>query len=100
MVSELEIILGSGVIGGVLSQIGSKLIDKFVRTPKETSEHRHDEIANIDAILDVNNKMIEQLRSIIEDLKKEVCFRSPCDIRLSGNDFLDLKSKLSQAKKK
>ena len=98
--SELEIILRSGVIGGVLSEIGGKLIDKFIRTPKESSEQQHDEIANIDAILDVNNKMIKQLRDIIEELKKEVCFRSPCDIRLSGNDFLDSKSKLSHAKKK
>jgi len=98
--SELEIILSSGVIGGVLSQVGGKLIDKFIRTPKESTEQQHDEIANIDAILDVNNKMIEQLRGIIEELKKEVCFRSPCDIRLSGNDFLDSKSKLSHAKKK
>lgn len=97
--SELEIILSSGVIGGVLSQIGGKLIDKFIHTPKESSEQQHNEIANIDAILDVNNKMIKQLRDIIEELKKEVCFRSPCDIRLSGNDFLDIKRKLSQAKK-
>lgn len=97
--SELEIILSSGVIGGVLSQIGGKLIDKFIRTPKESSEQQHDEIANIDAILDVNNKMIKQLRDIIEELKKEVCFRSPCDIRLSGNDFLDIKRKLSTVNK-
>ena len=97
--SELEIILSSGVIGGVLSQIGGKLIDKFIRTPKESSEQQHNEIANIDAILDVNNKMIKQLRDIIEELKKEVCFRSPCDIRLSGNDFLDIKRKLSTVNK-
>lgn len=97
--SELEIILSSGVIGGVLSQVGGKLIDKFIRTPKESTEQQHDEIANIDAILDVNNKMIEQLRGIIEELKKEVCFRSPCDIRLSGNDFLDIKRKLSTVNK-
>jgi hypothetical protein len=97
--SELEIILSSGVIGGVLSQIGGKLIDKFIHTPKESSEQQHNEIANIDAILDVNNKMIKQLRDIIEELKKEVCFRSPCDIRLSGNDFLDIKRKLSTVNK-
>ena len=97
--SELEIILSSGVIGGVLSQIGGKLIDKFIHTPKESSEQQHNEIANIDAILDVNNKMIKQLRDIIEELKKEVCFRSPSDIRLSGNDFLDIKRKLSTVNK-
>ncbi len=95
--TELEIILSSGVAGGLLSQLGAKLIDKFVRDKRADKSI---DIANIDAVLEVNNKLIEQFKEIIDDLRQEICMRYSCDLRLSGNKYFNLKNIIENGSKK
>lgn len=95
--SEFEIISLSAIGGGFVTQIGSRLIDYFFRDKRAD---KGADIANVGAILDVNDKLIEQFKEIIDDLRQEICMRYSCDLRLSGNEYLNLKNVIKNGNKK
>lgn len=80
--TELEIILSSGVAGGLLSQLGVKLIDKFIRDKRIDTAN---DIANLSARLDFQSKIIERLEATVTKLEDLVCYHDDCNMRINSN---------------
>lgn len=85
IVEYWEVIVGSGVAGGVLSQLGGKLIDKFIRD-KRTDKAA--DIANLSSRLDFQERIIERLEATVARLEDLACYHDNCAIRLNADAYL------------
>lgn len=77
--SEFEIISLSAIGGGFISQIGSKLIDKFIRDKRAD---RGVDIHHLEEQLNLTIKMVNHLNEVVAKLEDLACYHDVCDMRI------------------
>ena len=79
---EFEIIISSAISGGLISQIGSKLIDKFIRD-KRTD--RGSDLHNLEEQLNLTIRMVNHLNEVVAKLEDLACYHDTCEVRINAN---------------